>query len=186
MEYIRECLYLVGEENSIYWHTRPLHHFGSLRACNRFNTIYANTSAGYKRKVSNIDYIKVKLNNIGLSGHVVVWTLLYGVMPEFPIDHIDGDGANNRSSNLRLCTTPYINARNRKLSSNSASGVNGVYWDRGRKKWRAVGYRTVEGKDTIKFIGRYTTLEAAAAARDVWDRKNGFSDRHGKKQITDE
>ncbi len=51
------------------------------------------------------------------------------------VDHIDGDGLNCRSQNLRLCTVSQ-NAANRKgLQVNNMSGYHGVYWVAHAKKW---------------------------------------------------
>lgn len=50
------------------------------------------------------------------------------------VDHIDGDGLNNRRSNLRICSTSE-NMMNRGKQLNNTSGFKGVF--RERKKWRA-------------------------------------------------
>lgn len=52
------------------------------------------------------------------------------------VDHIDGDGLNNRRSNLRLATQMQ-NASNRKLNKNNTSGYKGVSWDTKTDKWVA-------------------------------------------------
>ncbi len=52
------------------------------------------------------------------------------------IDHINGDGLDNRRSNLRICSTQE-NSMNRKLSKNNTSGFKGVVWSNRYKKWIA-------------------------------------------------
>jgi hypothetical protein len=54
------------------------------------------------------------------------------------IDHINGDGLDNRIENLRLCTHGQ-NMSNRKLHKNNTSGYKGVNWE--SEKWRATIYR---------------------------------------------
>lgn len=51
------------------------------------------------------------------------------------VDHINGNGLDNRRSNLRICTREE-NGRNRKLYINSTTGFKGVQF-RGEKKYRA-------------------------------------------------
>jgi hypothetical protein len=79
--------------------------------------------------------------------------------PEETVDHIDGNGLNNRRSNLRICTKSE-NAQNRRTRRNTVSGVKGVVWHKRIKKWQAsimVGGKGVH-------LGYFQTVEAAAAA----------------------
>lgn len=54
------------------------------------------------------------------------------------VDHINGDGLDNRIENLRICTHGQ-NMSNRKLHKNNTSGYKGVNWE--REKWRATIYK---------------------------------------------
>lgn len=49
-------------------------------------------------------------------------------------DHIDGDGLNNKKSNLRVSTNTQ-NSRNQKHKSGGTSTYKGVHWDKARTKW---------------------------------------------------
>ncbi len=92
--------------------------------------------------------------------------LLMGPAPEGQvIDHINGDGLDNRRKNLRFCTQSenHANEHPRKGSS----PFKGVSFDKSRNKWSAK--ITVEGK-TIN-LGRFDREGQAALAYDNEARK---------------
>lgn len=62
--------------------------------------------------------------------------LITEATPDQTVDHKDGDGLNNRRSNLRVCTREQ-NSANRRLGVNNKSGYKGVCWVRKRGKWLA-------------------------------------------------
>lgn len=72
------------------------------------------------------------------------------------IDHINGNGLDNRKSNLRLCT-PQENARNRTKQKNNKSGLKGVSFDKTRNKWVA----RIKIQNRYKFLGRFESKELA-------------------------
>ena len=77
------------------------------------------------------------------------------------VDHINGNGLDNRKNNLRLCNHKQ-NAANSRISKNNTSGYKGVCWDKSRSKWIAtirVNYRKLN-------LGRYDNILDAAAAYD--------------------
>lgn len=74
-------------------------------------------------------------------------------------DHIDGDGLNNRRSNLRLAT-PAENTRHRRMQRNNISGYRGVHFTTKSGKWRAqIGFN-----GGIKVLGDFNTPEEANRA----------------------
>jgi hypothetical protein len=79
--------------------------------------------------------------------------------PDCLVDHINGDGLDNRRSNLRLAT-PEGNARNRGIGRNSTSGVKGVTKHKGSGKWRA----QISMRKTFLHLGLFDTIEEASAA----------------------
>lgn len=89
--------------------------------------------------------------------HIHMHRTLLGFPSGFLIDHINGNGLDNRRSNLRLAT-PAQNQFNRGKTKNNSSGFKGV--SRSGDKWRAqirVGGR-------LKHLGIFKTkIEAAAA-----------------------
>jgi len=79
------------------------------------------------------------------------------------VDHIEGNGLNNRKSNLRLCTRVQ-NARNKRPKHNGSSRYKGVYWHISYRKWAA----NIRCNGKQKYLGRFDDeIEAAVA----YDRK---------------
>ena len=74
----------------------------------------------------------------------------------FVTDHINGDTLDNRKANLRTATHKQ-NMANRKVHSNSISGIKGVAWVERNKRWKA--RIVLNGKD--KHLGYFDTPEAA-------------------------
>ena len=98
-------------------------------------------------------------------GKYVGFELLHRLISGCPegkvVDHINGNGLDNRKANLRVCSHAE-NIRNRRMHLNNRSGFKGVYFDdtsRG-KPWRA--QITFCGKKYR--LGRFDTPEAASAA----------------------
>lgn len=88
--------------------------------------------------------------------------LLLGVAPDgHVIDHINGDGTDNRRENLRFCTHSENHANERKRRGGS-SVFKGVGFDESRSKWSAK--ITFDGK--TKNLGRFDREQDAAAAYD--------------------
>ena len=82
------------------------------------------------------------------------------------IDHINGNGLDNRRQNLRFCS-PMQNARHKtKLQLNNKSGTTGVSWDKMTRKWRA----QISVKRKSEYIGIYKRKYNAIKARK--DRAN--------------
>lgn len=88
--------------------------------------------------------------------HRVVWFYVYGKWPEV-IDHINGNGMDNRLSNLRE-TDVHKNAQNRRVAKKgSKSGFLGVTPKRGRFEATIM----LHGKGN--YLGQFKTAEEAHA-----------------------
>lgn len=77
------------------------------------------------------------------------------------VDHINGDGLDNRRTNLRLCLVADNNKNRRHRQSTNTSGVHGVFWERDIAKWRV--QITINNK--AKHIGVFTNIDEAKIAR---------------------
>lgn len=75
------------------------------------------------------------------------------------VDHVNGDGLDNRRSNLRPAPQS-LNVANLSLSSHNTSGFKGVSWSKKYSKWEA----NIHLHRKKRFLGYFGTREEAAAA----------------------
>lgn len=96
-----------------------------------------------------------------VDGHnVLMHRLIMNAQPGQFVDHINGNGLDNRKANLRLCSKSQ-NAQNIKARWGK-SRFKGVYWHKHRKKW-AVEIN-INGKK--KSLGHYIDEVEAAKVYD--------------------
>jgi len=77
------------------------------------------------------------------------------------VDHINGNGLDNRKKNLRICTKAE-NMRNSKLPKDNKSGYKGVHWVKKLNKWRS----TIRMNNKIIYIGLFDSSLKGAKAYD--------------------
>ena len=85
------------------------------------------------------------------------------------VDHIDGDGLNNRCENLREAS-PTLNQINKKIPKSNTSGYKGVHWDKNANRWRV---RVTVAKNARKSMGTFECKHEAAKCynkytREIW------------------
>lgn len=78
------------------------------------------------------------------------------------VDHVNGDGLDNRRVNLRPATAQQ-QSRNQRRRSDNTTGYKGVVWVPSRSRWRA--RFTVDGK--LRYLGTFTDPVEAAKAYDA-------------------
>lgn len=88
---------------------------------------------------------------------------ILNVSPEIQIDHKDGDGLNNRRSNLRPASNQQNCHNARGYQGKGSSKYKGVSWDKNRRKWGA--YIRVGGK--VRNLGRFDSEMEAARVYDA-------------------
>ena len=84
---------------------------------------------------------------------------LMGDPGDLYVDHIDGDGLNNRRSNLRVATHQQ-NLHNQRLSRANTSGLKGVVFNKRAGKWQA----QIRFNGARKHLGMFATPEKAHTA----------------------
>jgi hypothetical protein len=111
--------------------------------------------AGY---VTVRGYVHLGADRKVYKAHRLAWLYVTGAFPAGELDHIDGDRANNRFSNLRIVTRG-VNLQNRhKPGRTNRSGFLGVQVKGSR--WRAA----IKANGVQYRLGYFNSPEGAAAA----------------------
>lgn len=129
--------------------------YASLSAFNWYYFTSANRQTGYAVRATKNVNTKTGHTNIRMHRQILV------VPPGIEIDHINGDGLDNRRCNLRVATT-IENARNRPLRRDNQSGYKGVYWSKEHRVWRA----SIRVNKRLVYLGSFETKVLAAHAYD--------------------
>lgn len=140
------------------------------------NGRFAGKEAGHRHTCTvGKTYIQVRVRGELHYAHRIAWVMMRGPIPDgMEVDHIDGDGTNTKWENLRLVSS-IGNKRNMRRLCTNTSGHTGVYRDSGRETYSA----RVTVNDKFITILAGVSFERAVAAREKYNRENGFHPNHG-------
>ena len=117
-------------------------------------------------------YQKIGLDGKIYSAHRLAWLYIHGIFPPQHLDHINGDRADNRLVNLRLCDR-FLNQQNRSLSGSGATGYLGVSFNKNAQKFAA----EIRYQGFRKHLGIFHTAfeahEAYMAAKKILHQSQG-------------
>lgn len=156
-----------SERGLLIWRERPQNHFPHKKVWKIWNAKHAGKPAGH---VGYDGYITICIDYAAYKAHRLIWLLAYGEPVPLTLDHIDGNGINNRLENIRAATVSQ-NSANRKIATNNTTGIKGVYYDKRYDKYFA--RIKINGKTT--YLGSFRTLEEATITRN-----RAHTNTHGK------
>lgn len=166
-----------NDETGVFtWKQRDLDQFVSYHGYKVWNAQHAGKTAGSSSKTKcEKFYSTISIKKVKYYAHRIAAVMLgYNLTTSDEIDHIDGNGLNNRKSNLRVVTTRE-NALNKARQRNNTSGVVGVCFLNREKKWRAR-----INKGGVEYtIGMFVDFDAAVSARKAAEAELGFHENHG-------
>jgi hypothetical protein len=123
----------------------------------------ANVKWSARRTTSGVFYAVRRHNNANMYVHREVMTRALGrpllPYPHEMVDHINGNGLDNRRENLRVATNAE-NLRNTRKTKRNVSGYKGVAWNKRAKKWTA----QIKRGSQSPHLGYFNTAEEAHAA----------------------
>lgn len=144
------------------------------RGNDKFDKQFAHKEAGCKKRSDG--YSIVAWNKSHLLIHRAVWTMFNRQLAKGEdIDHINGNRADNRIENLRLCSRSE-NLRNAQKRKDNTSGIKGVGLHALTGKWRA--RISIAGKQV--YLGLFQSLkEAEYAIMKIRAEAHGQFANHG-------
>lgn len=162
---VREKLVYIAETGEFVWSEN----------CGRGVT--PGDFAGCRIASKKTAYVRIKICGRSYMAHRLVFLYTDGILPDDQVDHINGDGTDNRKSNLRIVTSTGNN-QNSAMRWNNKTGITGVEWNKRQKRWIAcikVGGKRMQ-------LGSFVSKDEAARVRRDAEGKFGFHPNHGKTQ----
>lgn len=179
VDLLRKLLDYDPATGALYWRERsPDDFFGSgsvakETVCRRWNSRLSGRRADSR---SGNGYHQVNITTPDgkrcLIAHRVVWALVYGRWPAFPLDHVNGVRGDNRVENLRA-STPAQNSRNSARRSDSRLPCAGV-----RQKGLSWTAQISIGGVRVH-LGSFACRFDAVLARLLAEKAHGYTMRHG-------
>ena len=120
-------------------------------------------------------YPLIRIHNTLYRAHRLAWLYMTGAFPIKYVDHIDGNRANGRFSNLREVTMQENN-KNKRIQKNNTSGLQGVYWSNRYSRWVA----RINLKNKTKHVGQSQDFFEACCLRKSAETLYDYHPNHGR------
>ena len=171
LDYDPDTGFLTWKARGVEWfNPAPAAQKTAQHVCETWNTKYAGKLALHH--IPSHGYRTGALLGESLRTHRVCWKWVYGSEPEM-IDHINGDTADNRISNLRSVSNQ-INSQNQKRRPDNVSGIPGV---RRHMTGRSARWHVSFNSN---YRGSFRCWAQAVAFRRQLQVEAGYHENHGR------
>jgi len=151
-------------------------------ATGQFTRLIATSSQGpaglikgsIRRATSGKAYYCFKVLSQSHFAHRLAFILMVGSPPE-QVDHKNGNGLDNRWSNLRASVNDR-NAKNQRLRISNTSGQMGVSWHRKSNQWAI----RINAHGRRINLGYRKDFQEAVAVRKAAELEYGYDSNHGE------
>lgn len=127
-----------------------------------------------KVKENGKRYFRIELAGKLHPAHRLAWFYTFNRWPVDEIDHLNGNGLDNRLANLREVVKGE-NAKNARLRADNVSGVTGVCRHKSTGKWQA----QIKVNGQARYLGLFSNKQDAVEAVKKAHEANGFHPNHG-------
>jgi hypothetical protein len=178
VDFLNACLTYCHDSGVLTWRQRPVEHFARAKDFLTWNKKWADKEAGsIDRNHNGITYRTIWICGYKYYAHRIAYAMIHKEWPSLEVDHLNGNGLDNRASNLRLADRS-LNLRNKKMRSDNTSGSNGVHWCNKREKWVA----QIHLNNKKVPLGRFVSKSDAIIARKNAEIGQNYTSRNGVKQ----
>lgn len=126
---------------------------------NRMGSARAGDVAGSVKGRDGNFYLHIGIAPRTYQAHRLAFLYMTGAWPSGSVDHKDGNGLNNRWSNIRVASVS-LNAANAKMPSTNTSGFKGVTFHKQVGRWQA----QIKKNGQSIYLGLFDRPEDAHAA----------------------
>lgn len=174
-EELKELIHYNPDTGIFTWKPRSIKWFKTKRTFNWWNGRYSNTVAGNLHTSVGKTYNIIRINYKAYKAHRLAFLYMNGNFPIEEVDHEDGNGINNKFSNLRL-VNHRENSKNRRKRSNNTSGVTGVGFCKTKLKYVT---HIVDTFGNHINLGTFNTFQEAIKVRKEAEIKYNYHKNHG-------
>lgn len=164
------------DDGVLTWRPRAKDEFKSERLYRSWTNRFCGKKAGYVAPArigfGLESYTRVRYGGRQYFAHRIVWEMFNGpLLQQELIDHINGDGSDNRIENLRKVSV-LGSCMNRPMPMSNKSGVLGVCFNKKHKRWQASIGSTR--------LGSFKKFEDAVNARKLAEKDHDYHANHGR------